>query len=122
MYDHLWPLAIIEEPGKPSEEECPDLLVLNTKQIADPAVIENSSHCQTDTNENITNVDNNSFRHTQRIANTIDDRTKTFNKPASRSKLSSQKTRPQASKEREASMKHDLALFARLCIGCQNHG
>jgi len=50
-------VAVTEEPHDPFEEECRDLLFLDTKEIADPAVIETLP----------TRLDNNSFSLTQRI-------------------------------------------------------
>jgi len=105
-------VAVIEELGNPFEEDSPDLLVLDTKEIADPAVIE--------TVRTAKQIGQEQFQAYSKDC--LIDRTKTIDEPIKRNKLPLFGTdrRPKAPKGKEASVKNDMALFARLYIGCQN--
>ena len=105
-------VAVKEELGNPFEEDSPYLLVLDTKEIADPAVIETVRTAKLIGQE-------------QFQAYSMDcliDRTKTIDEPIKRNKLPlfGTERKPRSPKGKVASMRNDVALFARLYIGCQS--
>ena len=96
-------MAVLEGLGNPSEEDSPDLLVLDTKKIADPAVIETVRTAKLIGQE-------------QFGAYSLDcliDRTKTTDKPIKRNKLPlfGTERKPRAPKGKVGSMINDVALF-----------
>ena len=106
-------VAVIEELGNPFEEDSQDLLVLDTKEIADPAVIE--------TVRNAKQIGQDQFEAFSKEC--IVDRTKSIEEAIHRNKLPlfATKRGPKLPKgnQQVKSLKNDVALFARLYIGCQ---
>ena len=106
-------VAVIEELGNPFEEDSQDLLVLDTKEIADPAVIE--------TIRNAKQIGQDQFEAFSKEC--IVDRTKSIEEAIHRNKLPlfATKRGPKVPKGNQhvKSLKKDVALFARLYIGCQ---
>ena len=106
-------VAVIEELGNPFEEDSQDLLVLDTKEIADPAVIE--------TVRNAKQIGQDQFEAFSKEC--IVDRTKSIEEAIHRNKLPlfATKRGPKIPKgnQQVKSLKNDVALFARLYIGCQ---
>ena len=106
-------VAAIEELGNPLEEDSQDLLVLDTKEIADPAVIE--------TVRNAKQIGQDQFEAFSKEC--IVDRTKSIEEAIHRNKLPlfATKREPKIPKgnQQVKSLKNDVALFARLYIGCQ---
>ena len=88
------------------------MLVLETRDIADPAVIE--------TTRTIKQIGQKKFEACRNIC--LINRTKTIDEPMEKNKLHRLGThrKPKVPKGKEASVKNDVALFARLYIGCQN--
>ena len=108
-------VAVIEELGNPFEEDSQDLLVLDTKEIADHAVIE--------TVRNAKQIGQDQFEAFSKEC--IVDRTKSIEKAIHRNKLPlfATKRGPKIPKgnQQVKSLKNYVALFARLYIGCQTH-
>ena len=106
-------VAVIEELGNPFEEDSQDLPVLDTKEIADPAVIE--------TVRNAKQIGQDQFEAFSKEC--IVDRTKSIEEAIHRNKLPlfATKRGPKIPKgyQQVKSLKNDVALFARLYIGCQ---
>ena len=106
-------VAVIEELGNPFEEDSQDLLVLDTKEIADPAVIE--------TVRNAKQIGQDQFEAFSKEC--IVDRTKSIEEAIHRNELPlfATKRGPKIPKgnQQVKSLKNDVALFARLYIGCQ---
>ena len=106
-------VAVIEELGNPFEEDSQDLLVLDTKEIADPAVIE--------TVRNAKQIGKDQFEAFSKEC--IVDRIKSIEEAIHRNKLPlfATKRGPKIHKgnQQVKSLKNDVALFARLYIGCQ---
>ena len=104
-------VAVIEELGNPFEEDSQDLLVLDTNEIADPAVIE--------TVRNAKQIGQDQFEAKECIV----DRTKSIEEAIHRNKrpLFATKRGPKIPKGNQLvkSLKNGVALFARLYIGCQ---
>ena len=100
-------VAVIEELGNPFEEESQDLLVLDTKKIADPAVIE--------TVRNAKQIGQDQFEAL--LKECIVDRTKSIEEAIHRNKLPLFATKrgpniPNGNQQVK-SLKNDVALFAR---------
>jgi len=93
-------------------EEYLDLLVSDAKEIADCAVMEIVRTAKQIEQQQFQAYSN------DRLIN----RTKTIDEPFKRNKLPlfTAERRPKTSRRKGASIKNDLALFARLYIGCQN--
>ena len=106
-------VAVIEELGNPFEEDSQDLPVLDTKEIADPAVIE--------TVRNAKQIGQDQFEAFSNEC--IVDRTKSIEEAIHRNKLPlfATKRGPNIPKgyQQVKYLKNDVALFARLYIGCQ---
>ena len=106
-------VAVIEELGNPFEEDSQDLLVLDTKEIADPAVIE--------TVRNAKQIGQYQFEAF--LKECIVDRTKSIEETIHRNMLPlfATKRGPKIPKgnQQVKSLKNDVALYARLYIGCQ---
>ena len=106
-------LAVIEELGNPFEEDSHDLMVLDTKEIADPAVIE--------TVRNAKQIGQDQFEALSKEC--IVDRTKSIEEAIHQNKLPLFATMrgPKIPKgnQQVKSLKNDVALFARLYIDCQ---
>lgn len=106
-------VAIFEELGNPFEEDSQDLLVLDTKEIADTAVIE--------TVRNAKQIGQDQFEAFSKEC--IVDRTKSIEVAIHRNKLPlfATKRGPKIPKGKQQvkSLKNDVALFARLYISCQ---
>ena len=106
-------VAVIEVLGNPFEEDSQDLLVLDTKEIADPAVIE--------TVRNAKQIGQDQFEAFSKEC--IVDRTKSIEEAIHRNKLPLVATKrgPKIPKgnQQVKYLKNDVALFARLYIGCQ---
>ena len=106
-------VAVIEELGNPFEEDSQDLLVLDTKEIADPAVIETVRKAK--------QIGQDQFEAFSKEC--IVDRTKSIEEAVHRNKLPlfATKRGPKIPKGNQLvkSLKNDIALFARLYIGCQ---
>ena len=106
-------VAVIEELGNPFEEDTQDLLVLDTKEIADPTVIE--------TVRNAKQIGQYQFEAFSKEC--IVDRTKSIEEAIHRNKLPlfATKRGPKIPKGNQQvnSLNNDVALFARLYIGCQ---
>ena len=107
-------VAVIKELGNPFEEDSQDLLVLDTKEIADPAVIETVSNAK--------QIGQDQFEAFSKEC--IVDRTKYIEEAIHRNKLPlfATKRGPKIPKgnQQVKSLKNDVALLARLYIGCQN--
>ena len=106
-------VVVIEELGNPFEEDSQDLLVLDTKEIADSAVIE--------TFRNAKQIGQDQFEAFSKEC--IVGRTKSIEEAIHRNKLPlfATKRGPKIPKgnQQVKSLKNDVALFARLYIGCQ---
>ena len=106
-------VAVIEELGNPFEEDSQDLLVLDTKEIADPTVIE--------TVRNAKQIVQYQFEAFSKEC--IVDRTKSIEEAIHRNKLPlfATKRGPKIPKGNQQvnSLNNDVALFARIYIGCQ---
>ena len=106
-------VAVIKELGNPFEEDSQDLLVLDTKEIADPAVIETVSNAK--------QIGQDQFEAFSKEC--IVDRTKSIEEAIHRNKLPlfATKRGPKIPKgnQQVKSLKNDVALLARLYIGCQ---
>ena len=105
-------VATIEELGNPFEEESQDLLVLDSKLIADPAVVE--------TIHNVKSIGQNQFDAFTKEC--LIDRTKPIDDTIHRNKLplfSTPTSKPSKGKQQIRSLKCDVELFSRLYIGCQ---
>ena len=106
-------VAVIEELGNPFEEDSQDLLVLDTKEIADPAFIE--------TVRNAKQIGQDQFEAFSKEC--IVDRAKSIEEAIHRNKLPlfATKRGPKIPKgnQQVKSLKNDVTLFARLYIGCQ---
>ena len=96
--------------GNPFKEESQDLLVLDTKEIADPAVVK--------TVRSAKSVGQDQFDAFTKEC--LIDRTKSIYDTIYRNKLPLFST-PKASKEKQQlnTLKCDVELFSRLYIGCQ---
>ena len=110
-HDHSL-VSVIEEFGNPFEEESQDLIVLDTKEIADAAVVEtvcNAKKIGQDQFDAITK-------------DCIKDRTKSLDDIIHRNKLplfSTTTRKAPKGKQQLTSLKSDVQLFSRLYIGCQ---
>ena len=106
-------VAVIKELGNPFEEDSQDLLVLDTKEIADPAVIETVSNAK--------QIGQDQFEAFSKEC--IVDRTKSIEEAIHRNKLPlfATKRGPKIPKgnQQVKSLNNDVALLARLYIGCQ---
>ena len=106
-------VAVIEELGNPFEDDSQDLLVLDRKEIADPAVIE--------TVRNAKQIGQYQFEAFSKEC--IVDRIKSIEEAIHRNKLPlfATKRGPKIPKgnQQVKSLKNDVALCARLYIGCQ---
>ena len=106
-------VAVSEELGNPFAEDSQDLLVLDTMEIAAPAVIE--------TVRNAKQIGQYQFEAFSKEC--IVDRTKSIEEAIHRNKLPlfATKRGPKIPKgnQQVKSLKNDVALFARLFIGCQ---
>ena len=106
-------VAVIEELGNPFEEDSQDLLVLDTKEMADSAVIA--------TVRNAKQIGQDQFEAFSKEC--IEDRTRSIEEAIHRNKLPlfATKRGPNMPKgnQQVKSLKNDVALFARLYIGCQ---
>ena len=104
-------VAVIEDPF---EEDSQNLLVLDSKEIADPAVIE--------TVRNAKQIGQDQFEAFTKEC--IVDRTMSIELAIHRNKLPlfATKRGPKITKGKQQvkSLKNDVALFARLYISCQN--
>ena len=106
-------VEVIEDLGNPFMEESGDLLVLDTRDIADPAVvttvrgIEKKGHDQYDRF-----VTDRLVERTSPVSDTISKNSMPlFNRPSKRA--------PSKDTQRITSLKSDCALFSRLYIACQ---
>jgi len=107
-------VAVIEEFGNPFEEESQDLLVLDTKVIADAAVVE--------TVRNAKKIGQKQFDAFTKEC--IKDRTKSLGDTIHHNKLplfSMTTRKAPKGKHQLTSLKSDVQLFSRLYIGCQTH-
>ncbi|PIK34551.1 hypothetical protein BSL78_28625 [Apostichopus japonicus] len=106
-------VRVIDEMGNPFTEESCDLLVLDTRDIADPAVAETVRTIKKTGQE----------QYETYMAERVTQRTTPVSDPISRNKLplfSRPPTRLQTkSKQILSSLKSDCALFLRLYISCQ---
>ena len=102
--------AVFREMGNPFQESSADLLVLDSKIIADPALTEL--------------VGTHHERGKQKFNSFMDDLQKegesTFYDPIKKSKASFFKHDPVTSSSKEKVLKDDCHLFSRLFISCQN--
>ena len=106
-------VSVIEELGNPFEEESMDLVVLDTKEIAGPAAVENV--------RNVKKIGQEQFQAFTREC--LVERTKPIDDAIRRNKLKVFSTSTPRSvskgKQQLASLRNDVALFSRLYIGCQ---
>ena len=105
-------VTVIEELGNPFEEESQDLLVLDTKEIADPGVVKTvrSAKC----------IGQNQFDAFTKEC--LVDRTKSIDDTIHRNKLplfGTPVSKASKGKQQLNSLKCDVELFSRLYIGCQ---
>ena len=105
-------IQVIDDLGNPFEEKSSDLLVLHTKEIADPSVIKTVRLAKTIGKRQFESFTN----------DRIVERTRAIEEPLKRNKLPLFGTIRKSStqKGKETSLKNDMTLFARLYIGCQN--
>ena len=105
-------VTVVEELGNPFEEKSQDLLVLDTKEIADPAVVKTVSNAKC-------------IGHDQFDAFTKErliDRTKSIDDTIHRNKLplfGTPASKASKGKQQLNSLKCDVELFSRLYISCQ---
>ena len=105
-------VRVIEELGNPFEEESQDLIVLDTKEIANPAVVQ--------TVRNAKKIGQEQFDTFTKEC--LIDRTKSIDDPIHRNKLplfSTSTCKTSKGKQQLTSLKSDVQLFSRLYIGCQ---
>ena len=111
--DVLSLVNVFEDLGNPFQEESTDLLVLDNKEIADPAAVE--------TVQNVRRIGQDQFKDFTREC--LLERTKSINDAIHRNKLKlfSSSTTKTVSKGKLQlkSLKNDMELFSRLYIGCQ---
>ena len=104
---------MIEELGNPFEEESTDLLVLDSKEIADHAAVE--------TVKNIQRISQEQFQAF--VKERLIERSKAIDDVIHRNKFKLFKNTTQKNvskgKQQVASLKCDVELFSRLYIGCQ---
>ena len=105
-------VTVIEELGNPFEEESQDLLVLDTKEIADATVVE--------TVRSVKRIGQEQFDAFTKEC--LIDRTKSIDETIHRNKLplfgTSTRTASKG-KQQLTSLKNDVELFSRLYISCQ---
>ena len=105
-------MTVIEELGNPFEEESQDLLVLDTKEIADPAAVETVRSAERIGKEQFDAFTKECLIH----------RSKSIDETIHRNKLplfgTSRRTASKG-KQQLTSLKNDVALFSRLYISCQ---
>ena len=105
-------VAVIEELGNPFQEEGQDLIVLDTKEIADASVVKTVRTAQ--------KIGQEQFHAFTKEC--IIDRTKSLDDTIHRNKLplfgTSTRKAPKR-KQQLTSLKSDVQLFSRLYIGCQ---
>lgn len=103
----------LEEMGNPFLEEYEDLLVLGTRDIADPKVA--------NTIRNIEQIGKNQYQ--EYIRDRLDNRTKPLSDPIKQNKLhlfSRQESKVVAKdKQQISSLKQNCSLFAQLYVSCQ---
>ena len=105
-------VATLEELGNPFEEENQDLVVLDTKDIADPAVVK--------TVRNAKKIGKHQFDTF--VKERIQDQTKGLEDSIPRNKLplfKSVTSKPAKVQQKISSLKKEAGLFSRLYIGCQ---
>ena len=106
-------ISVMEELGNPFEEESTDVLILDSKEIADPAVVE--------TIQNVQRLGQEQFQAF--IKECLVDKSKSIHDVIHRNKLklfkNMAKTNVSKGKKQLTSLKSDVGLFSRLYIGCQ---
>ena len=109
----MYVLTVIEEMGNPFEEDSHDLLVLNTKEIADSRVIE--------TVHTAKQIGKTLFEEFSK--DSLIDISKPIKEPIPKNKLplfnTSRELKAAKAKQQMMSLKNDAELFAQLYIGCQ---
>ena len=104
-------VRVIEELGNPFEEESQDLIVLDTKEIANPAVVQMVRNAKKIGQEQFDTFTKECL---------ID--SKSIDDPIHRNKLplfSTSTCKTSKGKQQLTSLKSDVQLFSRLYIGCQ---
>ena len=106
-------VSVMEEFGNPFEEESTDVLVIDSKEIADPATVE--------TIQNVQRIGQEQFQAF--VKECLVDRSKSIDDVIHRNKLKLFKnmatTNTSKGKKQLTSLKSDVGLFSRLYIGCQ---
>ena len=105
-------MTIIEELSNPFEEESQDLLLLDTKEIADLTAVETVCNAKRISQEQF-----NAF-----TKDCLIDRTKSVNEVIHRNKLplfGNSICTASKGKQQPTSLKNDVTLFSRLYISCQ---
>ena len=106
-------VEVIEDLGNPFMEESGDLLVLDTRDIADPAVVTTVRWIEKKGNdEHDSFVTDRLVERTSPVSDTISKNSMPlFNRPSNRT--------PSKATQMITSLKSDCALFSRLYIACQ---
>ena len=106
-------VEVIDEMGNPFFEESSDLLVLDSRNVADPAIVNSVRTIQK------TGQDQYETFMTQRVV----DRTSAVTEPIRKNNLPlfscPPQTSPSKNKQLVSSLKSDCALFSRMYIACQ---
>ena len=106
-------VSVMEDLGNPFEEASGDLLVLDSKEIAD--------HAAVDTIQNVQRIGQQQFQGF--IKECLVERSKSIDDVIHRNKLklflNQAKTKTSKNKQQLTSLKSDVGLFSQLYIGCQ---
>lgn len=107
--------AVMEEMGNPFEEESPDLLVLDTKEIMSPAVVETVRTIMKAGQDQFKSFEKERLAERSKLLNDVIKRNKfpLFGLGSTKAKLTPK------SKQQLSSAKSDAELFSRLYIACQ---